>query len=136
MAASRKSLRTQLDEVLAEMSELSREEKPDKAKVGLLTSRLETIRYLHAQENAAETEKLKQRIAELESATTQSQTTSPSNDVLLDAQVAAMLQRHNAGMTENKPTLQLPVRVPTLTRDEPAPRSALALVEYDPDLLT
>lgn len=138
MPANKKSLRTQIDELNATISKVAEEGKPAPAKCNMLVTQLETLRYLHQQETEAEIEKLKQRIAELESpsAPTQSQTPSPSNDVLLDSQVAQMLARHNAGMAENKSTLQLPVRVPTLTRDEPAPRSALALVEYDPDLLT
>lgn len=138
MAASRKSLRTQLDEVMAQMSELAKEEKPAPAKCNLLMTQLETLRYLHQQETSAEVEKLKQRIAELESTTTQSQsqTTSPSNDSLLDATVAQMMARHNAGVTENVSHLQLPVRVPTLTRDEPSPHSTPAPVEADPDMLT
>jgi peptidoglycan hydrolase CwlO-like protein len=137
VAPNRKSLRTQIDEVMSQMTELAKEEKPATARVSLLTTQLETLRYLHQQETAAENEKLKKRIAELESpsATTQPQTTSPSNDALLDAQVAAMLERHNAGMAENKSTLQLPVRVPTLTRDEPV-TSLPAPVEDDPDLVT
>jgi cell division protein FtsB len=128
---------------MVQMSELAKEEKPPMARVSLLTTQLETLRYLHQQETAsekdtlaAENEKLKKRIAELESpsATTQPQTTSPSNDALLDAQVAAMLARHNAGMADNKSVLQTPVRVPTLTHDEPT--SLPALVEDDPDLVT
>jgi hypothetical protein len=70
--ARTKSILSQLTDVLDQMAELSKVEHPDKVKVSLLTSRLDTLRYLHQQEVAAEqnalaeeNEKLKREVAEL-----------------------------------------------------------------------
>lgn len=103
------------------MQEQSKDEKPDKVKAGLLTSRLETLRFLMQTELSTEkadlvakVESLEKRVAEL------SVPREPTEAEILDAQVkqsvAAMLARHDAA--DAKPTIQLPVRVPRLTRDE------------------
>jgi uncharacterized protein involved in exopolysaccharide biosynthesis len=121
MAPNRKSLRTQIDEVNDAISKLAEEEKPAPAKCNMLVTQLETLRFLLQTELSteketlvAENESLKKRIEELTTPR------APTENELLDARVnqsvAAMLARHNAA--DAKATIQLPVHVPTLTRDE------------------
>jgi len=138
--ARTKSIVTQMQQVLDQMADMSGEDKPDKVRVILLQSRLDTLRYLHQQEADAErkaliteNENLKREVADLKAQP-------PSDDALLNAQVAAMMARHNWGVAENKSVFQLPVKMtpPPLTRDEGTSHINLrpAPVEDDPDLVT
>jgi hypothetical protein len=122
MAPNRKSLRVQIDEVNAAISKLAEEEKPAPAKCNMLVAQLETLRFLMQTELSTaketlveENESLKKRIEEL--TTPQAPTENELLDARVNQSVAAMIARHNAADT--KPTIQLPVHVPTLTRDEP-----------------
>jgi hypothetical protein len=132
VAPNRKSLRTQIDECHALIDKEIEAGTERPARLTLLKAKLDSLMELFRQESvnsvlAVENADLKRRIEEL----TASPTASPSNDQLLDAQVAAMMARHNWGVVENKSVIQTPVPVPTLTRDEgtahiatPRPRPA------------
>ena len=121
--ARTKSLLTQMQEVMSRMAEVEKEDKPSTAKVSLLTTQLETLRYLHQQEVAAEQNalaaenaELKRRIAELTASPSATpQTTSQSDS--LDDIVAGMLKRHaNQGKTP------MPTVTATPTPAAPVPR--------------
>jgi hypothetical protein len=129
MARRFKSIADQLNDVVQTIAdELA---KPDlkPARVNLLTAQIDTLKYLHQQEQsslAAENADLKKQIAELKAPSTPSQTT-PQSD--LDLQVEAMLRRHNA----SQPAAAIVTVPPSMTRSEPVvPRP----VEYDEDLVT
>ena len=136
MAANRKSLRTQIDECHALIDKEIEAGTERPARLTLLKSKLESLMDLFRQENAnsalaVENAELKRRVAELESPKqTVPMSDSSSDSSLIDATVAQMIARHNAGMAENKSVLQVPVPV---TRSEPVTRPAL--VETDPDLV-
>ena len=129
--ARTKSVVTQMQEVLDQMAELSKEDKPDKVRASVLTSRLDTLRYLHQQETAsevstlaAENQELKKQLAEL---TPKEPAKSPAES-LLDQQVAEMVRRHQ------QPVMPLTLTTPvTMTRSEPVTRP---VEETDEDLLT
>jgi hypothetical protein len=115
MAASKKSLRTQIDEVMAAISKLAEEEKPAPAKCNLRMTQLETLRYLHQQEVAeekdklvAENESLRKRIAELESSPSAPTQADPLDDV-----VRQMLHRHQHPVVAT--SIQAPVPVAPVT---------------------
>jgi hypothetical protein len=130
---ARKSTLAQLNDVVAAIAdELAKPGELKPARVNLLTSRIDTLKYLHLQEVNAEREALMKEIADLRrqiaelKAPTSPQTTPQSE---LDATVAEMLKRH-AAQIEPKSFV---TPAPTLTRSEPVtPRP----VEYDEDLLT
>jgi len=136
VAANRKSLRTQIDECHALIDKEIEAGTERPARLTLLKSKLESLMDLFRQENAnsalaVENAELKRRVAELESPKqTVPMSDSSSDSSLIDATVAQMIARHNAGMAENKSVLQVPVPV---TRSEPVTRPAL--VETDPDLV-
>lgn len=91
MSRSRRSLRTQIDEVMAQMTDLAKEEKPAPAKCNMLVTQLETLRFLLQTELRRE-DKEKELPAKVED--TASTLESPTKSDPLDDIVRGMLERH------------------------------------------
>jgi hypothetical protein len=127
---ARKSILAQLNDAVQTIAdELAKSEELKPAKVNLLTARIETLKYLHQQEQsalAAENADLKKRLAELQAS--QPQTAPPEQQSDLDRTVQMMLARHLA-----QPTVTLSPVPPAMTSSESlTPRPA----DDDADLVT
>ena len=97
MAVTRKSLTTELADVLAEMRTLSKDEKPAPARVQLLVSRLDALKFLMQSEQDAlddEVEKLRRENSELRRHVASAPPPKSPEETEIDARVAEMVRRH------------------------------------------